>query len=1230
MHKNFNRIIVVLMTAVMVVPNAIIISEPQKASAYELLGETTFENKILPWHTVETSPAKQTFELMDGAVNIRILDPQGAEKERWDLQFLHRNLSFKAGHEYKVSFKSKAKRSGMELYSFIGNLSGTEEYFVLDGSTNDMHIGPDMDGQWPLSAVRLTTEWQTYEGIFKPSNDVEVAQWCFQYANGTKYSGNAQYGDEIWFDDMSIVDLTDDINCPPVLNYGYTARGFSGLENNFISVNQLGYYQDLEKIATLGNNKGDFTYGAKYFELDQTYDYEIIRVSDDEVVYTGKTGTPKKDDDSGDTVSIINFSEFKELGEYYIRIKDKEWRSFPFKIGTDIYSDSKHNMLTNVLNYFYQNRSGADIESEYITSGEKDKLAHAGVHKTDIGYVQTKWKNEYLTDFDATNYYASSKLDASGGWYKANDHSKNMTEGGITLWTLQNMYERATYSEDGIKKFADGSGTVVVPESGNKYPDILDECRYELDFMSRMKVQPDEKTWGKYSGMYYHCITDHKWRSLTDRPDYIDYEDIRIIRPPTFAATLNYAACAAQGARLWASYDLAYANKLFESAKEAYKAYKVNYYKPGDDEYYNDESFYVLETMWTGANSYPYSEVSADAYWAACELYITSKLMDDEDAANYLSDLSEYKDAFTFTPRIMGGSNRSGETTFTLFRSENTAAAGSISLLMNQQLLTADQAQMLRSSLLNTANTFIEEEERQAYGIPYKYDSIYYEQNSRSPEIYYSGFEYDSNGHALNNMIAMAYAYDETGDNKYLNGVTRGMDYLIGNNPMSYSFISGYGSYCTKNPSHEYWQYEINKSMPQAPDGVIVSGPTAKAIDSYVMALGLGSLILDAPSERLYADSVESWSTNEASLSSNASLAWIVSFLQDEASAEHVAKAASGDVDANGEFNISDVVIFQKWLLGVTSYSLDDWKAADFCNDGKLDIFDLTRMKKELIKNSFKDCVMPDKGLNYGMPIVVIEDGLELRLGPDESYEVINTIPTRTRLYELGYNKDNNDWMFTSYKGRYGWIRTCKKDDNTSTVRYDAVAAKPVIYLYPEEDTDVHVELELTEAELFTTYPKYNNGWDITASPDGSLLNRADGTHHKYLFWDAVNCHTRFDFSKGFCVTGCDTESFLREKLTYMGLAEEEMNEFIVYWLPLMEHNKYNLISFQGDAYTDSAKLNIMPKPDSMLRIFMAYVPLEEAVDILPQQLEIFERKGFTVVEWGGSEIKSQKYLKNE
>ena len=245
-----------------------------------------------------------------------------------------------------------------------------------------------------------------------------------------------------------------------------------------------------------------------------------------------------------------------------------------------------------------------------------------------------------------------------------------------------------------------------------------------------------------------------------------------------------------------------------------------------------------------------------------------------------------------------------------------------------------------------------------------KYDGPYYDDSS--PTIYYQGFEYDSNGRALNNMIAMAYAYDITGDDKYLNGVARGMDYILGNNPMSYSFISGYGAYCTKNPSHEYWQYEIDKSLPQAPDGVIVSGPTAKAIDTYVRAMGIGYGNPDDPSERFYADSVESWSTNEASLSSNASLAWIVSFLQDEAFAEPVSKAASGDVNADGEFNISDVVIFQKWLLGSAKYSLADWKAADFCSDGKLDIFDLTHMKKELIKIIDMSYVKPEIELEYG------------------------------------------------------------------------------------------------------------------------------------------------------------------------------------------------------------------------------------------------------------------------
>ena len=330
----------------------------------------------------------------------------------------------------------------------------------------------------------------------------------------------------------------------------------------------------------------------------------------------------------------------------------------------------------------------------------------------------------------------------------------------------------------------------------------------------------------------------------------------------------------------------------------------------------------------------------------------------------------------------------------------------------------------------------------------------------------------------------------------------------------------------------------------------------------------------------------------------------------------------SGDINGDDTFSVADVVTLQKWLLGAADIEIWNGAAADYYLDGKLDVFDLCLMRSELVKYTNASYVEPDVTPVYPIPFYVLAESLNLYSGPDESYDVIDVIPRNESLNELGYQNNNDYWVFTEYQGQSGWIRIYEEDNETSTVYFDISADKPVIYLYPEQETDVHVELELTESDLATTYPKYNNGWDVTAYPDGTLLNKADGTHHKYLFWDAKNCRTRFDYSKGFCVAGSDTESFLREKLTYMGLTEQEMNEFIVYWLPLMEHNKYNLIAFQGDEYTDSAKLNITPEPDSMLRIFMTYIPLEAPVDIEPQQLETFERKGFTVVEWGGSEIK--------
>lgn len=179
---------------------------------------------------------------------------------------------------------------------------------------------------------------------------------------------------------------------------------------------------------------------------------------------------------------------------------------------------------------------------------------------------------------------------------------------------------------------------------------------------------------------------------------------------------------------------------------------------------------------------------------------------------------------------------------------------------------------------------------------------------------------------------------------------------------------------------------------------------------------------------------------------------------------------------------------------------------------------------------------------------------------------------------------------------------------------------KPVIYFYPTEKTDVSVNLKL-DGKITCTYPEINKGWNVTAYPDGKVINKADVKEYSYLYWEGES-NTKYDMSKGFVVKGEDTVKFLQEKLSYMGLSPREYNEFIVYWLPQMQNNKYNLITFQGKAYTDSAKLEISPKPDSMLRVFMAYKPLNKLIDIEEQKLETFERKGFTVVEWGGCEIK--------
>ncbi|HAN21050.1 MAG: hypothetical protein A2Y15_08300 [Clostridiales bacterium GWF2_36_10] len=196
--------------------------------------------------------------------------------------------------------------------------------------------------------------------------------------------------------------------------------------------------------------------------------------------------------------------------------------------------------------------------------------------------------------------------------------------------------------------------------------------------------------------------------------------------------------------------------------------------------------------------------------------------------------------------------------------------------------------------------------------------------------------------------------------------------------------------------------------------------------------------------------------------------------------------------------------------------------------------------------------------------------------------------------------------------------------DNPASVRLsdyengEPVYDKPVIYLYPTEPTEVDVKLDFV-GTLTVTIPEYNDGWKVTAYPDGTLVDE-NGTEYPYLFWEGKPDNP-VKITEGFCVAGNETEIFLRKLLPYLGLIETEYEEFIDFWVPRMEGNVYNLIQFQTEIYTDNAILKINPEPDSILRVFMSFTAVDEYTKIPTQTLETFKRFGFTVIEWGGCEI---------
>lgn len=778
---------------------------PSAALAGQQLGQTDFEDGSgLPWHIVESATGKMDFEISNGVYKITIVNPGGVSnggEDRWDCQFRHRGLKIVSGHQYQVNYEITASNSG-KYYTKIGNLEGNIEVW------HNMSNGYDLDSHWDPLPINAN-ETKKVSLTFTANQTIEVAEWAFHLGGDGQYTNGVCFpaGTVITFDNMSLIDLTSDEN-------DYIAP--EKWVRSDVLTNQLGYFTKSAKKATL------------IFDGSDSIGFGVYDESGKEV-FTGESEVFGKDKDSGDNVHILDFSGLETPGTYKIETEDGQ-TSREFKIGN---SEEYSAMLFDALNYFYQNRSGIAIDSKYITSGDASKLARAAGHAPDNAEIEQTW-----------GYNSSSgSQDVSGGWYDAGDHGKYVVNGGISLWLLQNQYETAKYKGT-EKTYADG--TMNIPENNNKYPDLLDEARWEMEWMFTMLVKD-----GTCKDMVYHKTHDEKWTGLGVAP--ADDTEKRIIKPPTTAATLNVSACAAQAARLWKGIDDKFSEQCLDVAKRTYDAAKAHpdMYAPLDES--------------IGGGAYGDTDVSDEFYWAASELFITT------GDKSYYNDMKASDHFLAFNETLEGGESLG---TYACFDWGHTAALGTLSLLLNEKAAEKSDIEEAKKNLGALADAYVKKESEQGYGQPYAASKLAYNDTDE-------GYVWGSNSFVADNSLILAYAYLMSGEKKYLDATISGMDYLLGRNPMDYSYVTGYGTHTTTYPHHRFWAKQIDDSFPLAPCGVLCGGPNSGMQDPWVQGAGWKKGTISPA--KCYLDNIEAWSVNECTINWNSPLTWLTSFLLEEA-----------------------------------------------------------------------------------------------------------------------------------------------------------------------------------------------------------------------------------------------------------------------------------------------------------------------------------------------------------
>jgi len=567
-----------------------------------------------------------------------------------------------------------------------------------------------------------------------------------------------------------------------------------------VRVNQVGYLPNLNKLATVVSTS------------TSPLSWQL-RNSGGTTVASGSTTVFGNDAAARESVHIIDFSSFTTVGTGYT-IAVGSVVSHPFDISTTIYDRMKYDALA----YFYHNRSGIAIVQPYAGGTQWTRPA---------GHIQVSPNQGDISVPCASDAGCSYSLNVSGGWYDAGDHGKYVVNGGISVWIMLNQYERAIHLGTSAGDFA--NGMMNIPENTNGVPDILDEARWEMEFLLKMQVPTGQTR----AGMAHHKMHDANWTGIPLRPDQDNQP--RVLRPVSTAATLNLAATAAQCARIWASIDPTFSNKCLTAAQAAWNAAQAN------------PNMLASGSDGNGGGAYSDNVITDEFYWAAAELYVTTG---NSTYLNFMTSSPHYR-AIPSNPTSMNWGS--------------THALGNLSLAIVPNNLASAEKTTIRNNIIAAANTYLNVIASQGHRLPFA---------GGTGGAYYWG---DNSDVAHNGMI-MALAYDFTGSSQYLNGASEAMNYLLGRNAMNKSYVSGYGENPLRNPHHRFWANQANSSFPLPPPGSLSGGPNSALQDPYAQANLQGC----AP-QKCFADHFESYSTNEITINWNAPLAWLTAYLDEKA-----------------------------------------------------------------------------------------------------------------------------------------------------------------------------------------------------------------------------------------------------------------------------------------------------------------------------------------------------------